>query len=182
MFVLCLGMLVNTSWKTSVWEIPKGSSPSFITWPQRLSWSDLSLNSQSLSFCSVNTDPSVLRYPPHAISEFCWETLCLPLSPPLAFNHLGDSTFFFFKDQFFLLKKDFIYLLLDRGEGREKRGRETSICGCLSSNPYWGPGPQPRQVPWLGMEPVTLWFIGQHSIRWATPIRAYFKYFSCLQI
>ena len=41
---------------------------------------------------------------------------------------------------------DFIYLFLDRGEGREK-GRETSMCGCFSRAPYWGPGPQPRHAP-----------------------------------
>ena len=38
--------------------------------------------------------------------------------------------------------KDFIYLFLET-----KRGRETSVCGCLSRTPYWGPGPQPRHVP-----------------------------------
>ena len=35
------------------------------------------------------------------------------------------------------LKMFFIYLPLDRGEGR-KRGRETSMCGCLSSAPPTG--------------------------------------------
>ena len=44
-------------------------------------------------------------------------------------------------------KKDFIYLSLERGKGRKKRGRETSVCGCLSHAPHWGPGPQPRHVP-----------------------------------
>ena len=44
--------------------------------------------------------------------------------------------------------KDFIYLFLERGEGREKE-RETNInmCGRLSHAPYWGPGPQPRPMP-----------------------------------
>ena len=32
------------------------------------------------------------------------------------------------------------------------------MCGCLSHGPYWGPGQQPRHVPWLGIEPATLWF------------------------
>ena len=36
---------------------------------------------------------------------------------------------------------------LERGEGRRKRGRETSMCGCLSHAPHWGPGLQPRHVP-----------------------------------
>ena len=52
----------------------------------------------------------------------------------------------------------FIYLFLERGKGGRKRGRETSICGCLSRGPHWGPGLQPRHVPWLGIELVTLWF------------------------
>ena len=46
------------------------------------------------------------------------------------------------------------------------------MCGCLSCAPYWGPGPQHRHVPWLGIEPVTLWFAGPCSIHWATPARA----------
>ena len=41
--------------------------------------------------------------------------------------------------------KDVIYLFLERGERRE-RGRETSVCGCLSSAPNWGPGLQPKHV------------------------------------
>ena len=56
-----------------------------------------------------------------------------------------------------------IYLFIDTGEGRNWR-RETSMCGCLLCAPYWGPGLQPRHVPWLGIEPVTHWFTGQHSI------------------
>ena len=34
------------------------------------------------------------------------------------------------------------------------------------------PGPQPRHVPWLGIEPANLWFAGPRSIHWATPARA----------
>ena len=37
------------------------------------------------------------------------------------------------------------------------------MCGWVSHTHYWGPGPQPRHVPWLGIEPVALWFTGQHS-------------------
>ena len=46
------------------------------------------------------------------------------------------------------------------------------MCGCLSSAPCWGLSLQPRQVPWLGIEPVTLWFSDRHSIHRATPARA----------
>ena len=42
--------------------------------------------------------------------------------------------------------KDFIYLFLERMEGREKE-RERNINGCLSCVPYWELGLQPRQVP-----------------------------------
>ena len=48
------------------------------------------------------------------------------------------------------------------------------MCGCPSHAPYWGPGPQPRHVPWQGTEPVIVWFAGWHSIHWAIPARAYF--------
>ena len=37
-----------------------------------------------------------------------------------------------------------IYLFF-RQRGREGE-RESSKCGCLSSAPYWEPGPQPRRV------------------------------------
>ena len=30
--------------------------------------------------------------------------------------------------------------------------------GCLSPGPHWGPGLQPRHVPRLGIQLVTLWF------------------------
>ena len=50
------------------------------------------------------------------------------------------------------------------------------MSGCLSCAPYWGPGPQPRHVPWLGIKLVTLRFAGQHSIHWATPARALLIY------
>ena len=53
------------------------------------------------------------------------------------------------------------------------------MCGCLSHIPYWGPGPQPGYVPWLGIKPGNLWFTGWHSMHWATPARALFDVFWC---
>ena len=53
------------------------------------------------------------------------------------------------------------------------------MCGCLSHAPYWRPGPQPKQVPWLGVKPVTLWFPGPHSIHWVTPARRYVFWYHC---
>ena len=64
-------------------------------------------------------------------------------------------------------------LFLGRGEGREKeRERNINGCGCFSCTPYWGPGPQPRHVPWLGFELITHWFASWCSIHWTTPARA----------
>ena len=51
------------------------------------------------------------------------------------------------------------YLFLERGEGKKKK-RETSMCDCLPSAPYWGPGLQPRHVPRLGIKMVALCFTG----------------------
>ena len=56
------------------------------------------------------------------------------------FNGESGRPFFFF---FFFYK--ILFLFLQRGREGE-RGRETSVCGCLSNAPYWGPGPQPRHV------------------------------------
>ena len=45
------------------------------------------------------------------------------------------------------------------------------MCGCLSHAPKWGPGLQPRHVPWLGLKPGTFWFTGWCSIHWAIAAR-----------
>ena len=78
----------------------------------------------------------------------------------------------FFKQLFYL----FIYLFLERGEGRETE-RETSMCGCLSCAPYWGPGPQPRHVPWLRIKTNNPLVCSPRSIHWATPARAKEQFF-----
>ena len=95
-------------------------------------------------------------------------------------SHKGKQYFYFFKD--------FIYLFL-AGKGGRKRGRETSVCGCLSRAPSWGPDPQPRHVPWLGIELATFGLQastpstephqpGPHSISYSLLINASFKWFT----
>ena len=59
---------------------------------------------------------------------------------------------------------------------REKEG-ERNINVWLTLTHPWGPGPQTRHVPWLGIKPVTLWFTGRHSVHWATPARAGGRHF-----
>ena len=52
------------------------------------------------------------------------------------------------------------------------------MCCCLWCATNWGPGLQPRLVPWLGIKPVTLWFTGWNSVHWATPARTTYWLFS----
>ena len=68
---------------------------------------------------------------------------------------------------FFFLK---IYLVLEEKTGRETFKYEREI-SCLWHAHNCEHGPQPRHVPWLGIELVTLWFAGQHLIHWATPAK-----------
>ena len=61
------------------------------------------------------------------------------------------------------------YLFIFRQRSGGEREGETAMCGCFLCTPYWGPGPQPRHVSWLGIEVVTLWFAGCCPVHWATP-------------
>ena len=64
-------------------------------------------------------------------------------------------------------------------KGGTKRGREASMCGCLSQGPNWGPGLQPRQVLRLGIELATLWSEGWQSTEPYQPEQN--KVFKCLK-
>ena len=57
-----------------------------------------------------------------------------PIKPECVGGEPGQLQFFFLR---------FYLFLFEEGKG----GRETSVCGCLSCTPPWGPGPQPRHVP-----------------------------------
>ena len=49
---------------------------------------------------------------------------------------------------FFLIFKKILFIYFEgKGKRGRKRERETSLCGCFSYTPYWGPGPQPRMCP-----------------------------------
>ena len=112
---------------------------------------------------------------------YCWPYFRCPPILSLSFkNSFYISCTRLFPDTFLLMFssshffKNIIYLFIFRqGKRGRKRGRETSMCGC-SHTPHNGePGPQARHVPWLGIEPMTLWFRGWHSIHQATPARAW---------
>ena len=81
----------------------------------------------------------------------------------LSVQEILCSTWTLSDSGFFLVFKILFIYFLEEEEEREKE-RETSVCGCLLRAPHQGPGLQPRQVPQLGIELVTLWFSGQHSI------------------
>ena len=101
--------------------------------------------------------------------EQCWICSKFYKSISYYFLYITSFTWFISMHSFSLLLlqqlygylyflKDFIYLFLEREEGRRKRGREISVCGCLSRAPYWGPGLKPRLEPWLAVELATLLF------------------------
>ena len=73
----------------------------------------------------------------------------------------------FVRCQKYLCFKRFYSFIFREGKG----GRETSMCGCPPSAPYWGPGPQPWHVPWLGIDPATPWLAVWCSIHWVIPAR-----------
>ena len=54
------------------------------------------------------------------------------------------------------------YCVLERKGGERKRERET-LTGYSRMCPNQGLNPQPRHVPWLGIEPATLCCTGQRS-------------------
>ena len=112
---------------------------------------------------------SPLPCPPYLFFN-SWSVLCfLKVRGRLKSFHLKIleivkevGTFFF---------KDFV-LFLDRGEGRWKEEeRNISVWFPLVCSPL-GTWLQPRHVPWLGIEPATLWFMVRCSIHWATSSRA----------
>ena len=61
---------------------------------------------------------------------------------------------------FFTFLKDFVHLSLRDGEGRGKRGRETSI-GCLWYTPWLGTEPATQACVLMGVEPFALWDCAQ---------------------
>ena len=69
------------------------------------------------------------------------------------------------------------YLFTFRERGR--KGEKHQCVVACHTHPYWGPGLQPRHVPWLGIEPGTLSFEGQQSIQWATPPKYMMVYIDC---
>ena len=93
---------------------------------------------------------------------------------PVIFCNFNPHGLYFLCLAFFFPQRFYLFFFRERRRKRwwETCVRETSI-SCLSHTPNWGPGPQPRCVPWLGIEPATFQFTGRCSIHWAMPARAF---------
>ena len=82
-----------------------------------------------------------------AVPSLLLPRACAALSPDHTEGRWGeagpelDLTYWFL---FLFLR---FYLFIFRLRGREGERERTSMCGCLSCAPYWGPGLQPRPVP-----------------------------------
>ena len=72
----------------------------------------------------------------------------------------------------FCFLRFYLFIFRERGREREREGEKHQCVVASRASPTWGPGPEPRHVPWPGIKPVTLWFAGWYSIHWATPARA----------
>ena len=75
-----------------------------------------------------------------------------------------------------------MYLFLVRGEGREKEKEGNSDVWEIHHIVASSTCPTTRHVPWPGIEPVTLWFTGWHSIHRATLASAKFLIDDFLQL
>ena len=83
----------------------------------------------------------------------------------------------------FLLTCLFIYLFLERGEGREKkrernmdiREKHRPVASLMC--PDQGLNPQCRHASWPGIGPVTLCSGGWRPTNWATPARAHCSFY-----
>ena len=53
----------------------------------------------------------------------------------------------------FYFLRIYLFIFREREKGREK-GREKTSVSCLLHAPSWGPSPQPRHVPQLGIKPA----------------------------
>ena len=89
-----------------------------------------------------------------------WFSICLDgVTPLLDGNNPSRLLLFLFQIMLlffkFILFFKSLFIFEETGREGRKRGSETSMCGCLLCTLYWGPGRQPRHVPWLGIEPAT---------------------------
>ena len=69
----------------------------------------------------------------------------------------------------------------DTKGGRDGKEKEKHRSAASRNHPDRASNPQPRSVPWLGIEPTTFWVWDDSPTNWATqpgPTRLYFQYWT----
>ena len=103
-----------------------------------------------------------------SVEEF--SLIVLPLQWHNTWQDSGKSLFFFLFLFLFFLKIVFTHFQRE-GKGERKRGRETSICGCLLRAPTRDLACNPACAQTGNPTGDPLVRAGWHSIHWATPAR-----------
>ena len=79
---------------------------------------------------------------------------------------------------FLFLKIFYSFIFRERRRKGEREGnidlREKHCLVASCMHPDWEPNPQPRHVPWLGIKPATLHFVGWHPTNWVTPAEQHY--------
>ena len=102
--------------------------------------------------------------------NWLWEQQQKPLS--CWFSELHDVERRDFENLCFFFEIFYLFIFRQRGSEGDRDGQKhprlVASCTPLARES----GSQPRHVPLLGIEPVTLWFAGQLLVYWVTPAGA----------
>ena len=112
-----------------------------------------------LCFPLVKINSSILFYLLLPTKEYFFLDSSKPILnlKKLVTSWISDRILILFCHFYFILFLKILFSHFQReGKGGRRRGRETSMHGCLLSAPYWGPGSQPRHVPWLVINQLAL--------------------------
>ena len=86
-----------------------------------------------------------------------------------------NSTYYL---QITIFKRLYLFIL-ERGREGERKGEKYQCVVASHKPPTRDLARNPGMCPRLGIELVTLWFAGQHSIHLTIPARATNHYFKC---
>ena len=72
----------------------------------------------------------------------------------------------------FIFLRFYLFIFREREREGERKGEKHQCVVASHVPPHWGPGLQPRHVPWLEIKLAIPGLAGWHSSHWATPTRA----------